>query len=119
MQYSTSNLNQSLNNYDNNLFDELTGREWFKKDLFYLPQIEPLIKEQKAQNKQTYKKLVKEYADWSEHQHDKEIRQIDVDMNIQRLLEHDQKYIGMIRNRAKLSSSFESPVMHRIVHGKI
>ena len=91
-------------------------KDWSKSDLLYFPKIEPLAKSQKKKNKQIYDSLVKEHAKRSLKKYGEALNHLDVELNLNRLLEQDPKYLSIGRNRPKQNSCFSSIILHKIMH---
>lgn len=89
-------------------------RRWLRKDLLNFPEIEPALIEEKKHHRKLYKKLLYEYNETKRLEQEKVIRRMDRDMNLNRILSRDEKYLNIGRNKPK-SNFFSSNIMNRIL----
>ncbi|CAF0710047.1 unnamed protein product [Brachionus calyciflorus] len=82
-------------------------KKWLKKDLLTFPRIQPFLNEEKKYQKKLYLQLVDEYNVKKRLEQENIIKRLDRDMNLNRILIKDEKYLNIGRNKPK--SNFFSP----------
>lgn len=89
-------------------------KRWLRKDLLNFPRIQPALIEEKKQHQKLYIKLLDEFNETKRLEQEKVIKRMDRDMNLNRILSRDEKYLNIGRNKPK-SNFFSSNIMNRIL----
>ena len=89
-------------------------KRWLRNDLLNFPRIKPALFEEKKHHRNLYIKLLDEFNETKRLEQEKIIKRMDRDMNLNRILSRDEKYLNIGRNKPK-SNFFSSNIMNRIL----
>jgi hypothetical protein len=92
--------------------------EWLSKDLLVFPAIQPLIHTQKVENRRIYDRFLKENFDRKSIDKEEQIKRIDTNLNMKRLLNEDHRYLASFhtRNLVQESTNLEPRLVRKIFH---
>ncbi|RNA01659.1 hypothetical protein BpHYR1_042746 [Brachionus plicatilis] len=89
-------------------------KRWLRNDLLNFPRIQPSLLEEKKHHRKLYTKLLNDFNETKRIEQERQIRRMDRDMNLNRLLSRDEKYLNIGRNKPR-SNFFSSNIMNRIL----
>ena len=90
--------------------------DWSVSDLLDFPKLEPALEKEKYKQKEQHSALRKESKEREEREIVEKLQRIDVQMNLERMMQQDQKYIGLSRRKPLISDFFSKVTMNRIFH---
>lgn len=92
-------------------------KDWSESDLLEFPNLQSSLDRERVRHKERYEVLRRESKEKTRRDVDKIIKRIDVEMNLERIMQADPRYIGLgRRDKASISSYFNRVVMNRILH---
>ncbi len=98
---------------------EKVFKDWNVSELLHFPHLEPSLEKEKHKQREIYETLRKECVERNLKETEAKIDRIDVEINLDRLMQKDIRYMGLIRSRGgtvSISNFFNTQIMNRIWH---
>jgi hypothetical protein len=89
------------------------NQDWTRAELLKFPKLSPYLKSQEKKQKELYRHLLIVSNEKRQSEIEEQLKKLDVEINLKRVLRNDQRYMNIGRDRSKWNF-FEPSVMNRI-----
>ena len=103
----------------NNENEQKLDSDWNRPGLLKFPKLKSQLKRESKIHRDIYKEIVEKFRSRHVDETLHKIKRYDVEINLQRMLYKNDKYIGLTRNRHKESSIFGNKSLNKLNLGQI